>query len=98
MLQLWENLIYDTEVKSRLLRYSESALTFSDHKVRKQLLHHTTCRPCTPPRSELDKNGLYTMSRLCRQLPLELSTDMHAGGPQHHQLESRGTELTCLDG
>ncbi len=32
-LQLWENLIYDTEVKDRLLQYSESALIFSDHKV-----------------------------------------------------------------
>lgn len=32
-LQLWENLIFDTEVKHRLLQYSETAITFSDSKV-----------------------------------------------------------------
>lgn len=43
-MQLWQNLIYDTAVKSRLLQYSESALTFSDHKVRTRISEHATMR------------------------------------------------------
>ena len=47
-LQLWEHLIFDTAVKTRLLQYAESALIFADHKVLNQI--PAACmRACVAP-------------------------------------------------
>jgi hypothetical protein len=78
MLQLWENLIYDIEVKNRLLRYAESALTFSDRKVSCEMY---------------DEAGIIHMFVTVDTHSLPT---LHAGRPQHHQLEPCGAVLlTC---
>ena len=35
---LWEALLYDSDVKRRLIKYSASAIAFSDHNVDSQLI------------------------------------------------------------
>ena len=35
---LWESLVYDTEIKLRLLQYAFSALLFADRRVNNQLI------------------------------------------------------------
>jgi hypothetical protein len=36
---LWENLIFDSHIKLRLLEYAQSAILFSDRKVSEHIVH-----------------------------------------------------------